>query len=326
MDTARFCKSVAILLLFLACPWHLRGQGLKKDEVFFKSQQKAYQEWLDLSGLGELLQVETITVEEDKVNLYLKIPSPYSGRDDLADYVRSAWRKLGAEYNKKNSIGLEAQLFLKMIHLMELEPGQATVQLYDTYDTRLKEYVFYGIYYEGQGIKIDSSLTKDAFHSFPVYVPELAKSAQTGINVNIGHNDSTFRKIHAFARQRFEKSGASISEQLVDFEEGIYVLSVKPLYREVLKDQQNLLICEWLRRLSLDCTTLKKEWLTFTFVVNPTTYGYRLDCTLNGKCTEKSTLWNERGEYSNIDQDLKSWKILKDYGDGLMTELRQFLR
>ncbi len=331
MKPGKYLFTAVILSLFSGLPYRAGAQGLKDETAFFKSRQTLYQEWLDLTGLGRLLKVRDITADEQQVNLYLEIPGPYSDRERHADYVKSAWEQLRLEFGKNNALGLESQLLLKMLHILELEPGQATVQLYDTYAPEIKPYVFTGIYYDQEKKRIRDTIMvmKATWHSVPVVIPGLTGGAHAGADIakpHPGRNDAVFKQIRDFIRRRYNSPGAGLAEPVIDVENGIYTLSLKPLYKEVLKDQQNQFLCQWLNRLGFDCNTLKQEWLTFTFKVVPKSFGYQLDCQLEGKMAEKNSAFGARGAFRVIDHDPDSRRILQEYGDGLMGELRTFLK
>lgn len=317
------------LCLFIAtlAPAGAAAQGLMNEEGFFRGQQQAYQDWLDLSGLGQVLKVYDITVRPDTVFMYLAIPTSVQGREEKTDYVLSAWDKLRARFREQNSLSLESQLFLKMLHIMELEPRQAVVLLFDTYDP-YETPLYYAVFYTQEKITVDSTAFRSTSHSVQVYVPPVAESAQSEVAVGkvlAGQYAGLFRKIHDFFNRRYDPSEVQITEKLADYERGIYVISLRPLYKEVLKDQENLLVCQWLNRLGFDCNTLKKEWLTFTFTVTQASYGYKLDCILEGKCSEGSGAWSGRGAFRDIDNDEYSRQVLQEYGDWLMGQLRRFL-
>ena len=327
MNPRNILPILCCLLLASLAPGKAFSQDLTADEGFFKGQKQVYQDWLNLSGLGEVLKVYEVTVKPDAVFLYLDIPATFQNREQKTDYVLSAWNELRARFRENNSISLESQLFLKMLHIMELEPQQAAVLLFDTYDP-YETPLYYAVFYKQEQITVDSTVFRSTSHSVQVYVPPVAESAQSELAVGkapAGQYAGLFRKISEFFNRRFDPAKVQITEKLADYEKGVYVISLKPLYKEVLKDQQNLLVCQWLNRLGFDCNTLKKEWLTFTFNVIPTDFGYKLDCLLEGKCSESSSAWSGRGSFRDIDNDEYSREVLQDYGDWLMGELRRFL-
>lgn len=307
-------------------------EGLEKDEAFFRQQVPVFQKWLDMNGLGEVLNVRDVVVSPNEVDLFLEIPGPYTHPDSLADYVFLNWIELRHTFRQKNAINLETQLFLKMLHIMELEREQAFVHLYDTYETSRQEKVGYRISFQNEQITTDSLpfRPKATFHSVKILSSRQAGIAQSEIEIKrefLKGNDQLFDRIYSFFRQvRFQNNTIQPIEKIRDLEQGLYTISVKPIYKEVLKDQENQLICQWLNRLGFsDCNTLKKEWLTFTFKVTPNEFGFQLDCTLEGKCSERRNLLSARGSFKEIDHDPASKEILQDYGDLFLGDLRRFL-
>lgn len=126
-------------------------EGLVKDAGFFNQQKDTYQRWLDHSGLGEVLHVEELKVEEERLSLYLGFP--YS---DIDSIVR-AWEALKREFEMESPLSLEQQLFYKAVNLMEVRQSLVDVQVYDTYDLRREPLFFRGIYFDEGRVKVEES-------------------------------------------------------------------------------------------------------------------------------------------------------------------------
>lgn len=309
------------------------GLAQIKDLSFYKSQEIVYQEWLDQAGLGKILKVQETELRQDSLALYLRIHNPGTPQsgDDRAGYFFTNFRNARKKFNARNSLSLEQQLFLKMLHIMEVGPDKATVQLYDSYDWLDAELGFYGIYYDNDRIQVDSSGYKGTDHSTPVYIA-VQESAEAGMHViKPVSPESVFACIKSFFHQRLQSQSetndcytlAAIPTAF-QVDSNKFQLSIKPLCQEVLAQQNNRAICDWLNRLGFNCTTLKKEWLTYTFTVMPTATGYQLDCYIDGKCKAPEVFSGTR--YKIIDHDEASTAILKAYGDELLQELRAFLQ
>ena len=322
-------KKSVIGIVFFCSALCLTGQeDLRNDKAYFLDQDAIYQQWLDVAGLGDRLKVQEITVEDTLVNLYLTILSPYSARDSVSDFVRFTWLELKRAFDATSPIDLETQLFLKTLHIMDLEPQQATVQLYDTYDLSLTPLYFVGIHYEEDRIQITTSGHKAVL--LDIEVPNAIVRNNTDGQANISNssqvNAFTVRdKIKTFLQQRFGDANAQI--HTLPVKDSVFAFTVSPLTRQVLADQQEKLICAWLNRLSFNCSTLKRERLHFTFTVTPGPKGkgYQLQCTLDGEFSEVTNLLGRRSEYKAIDRDPATKSILQRYGESLMGELQEYL-
>lgn len=309
------------------------GLAQTKDLSFYKSQESIYQEWLDQAGLGKIIKVQETGLRQDSLDLYLRIHNPQVPREgeDSAGYFFTNFRNAREQFNARNSLNLEQQLFLKMLHIMEVGPEKASVQLYDSYDLTQPILGFYGIYYDNNRIQVDSSGYKGTDHSTPVFVA-IQESPETGTPVRGPVSPTTvFACIKSFFNQRLQSRSATNGcstpigkPTAFQVDDNKFQLSLKPLCKEVLAQQNNRAICDWLNRLGFNCTTIKREWLTYTFTVTPNSNGYQLDCYIDGKCKAPEVFAGTR--YKIIDHDEASTTILQDYGDELLQELRAFLQ
>lgn len=300
---------------------------------FYQQQEAVYQAWLDQAGLGHIIRVHTTALRQDSLDLYLSIynPKPPEKGEDGAGYFFANFRHARQQFNARNSLSMEQQLFLKMLHIMEVDPQKASVQFYDSYDMSQPVLGFYGIYYEDQQIQVDSSGFKGTGHAVPVYIA-VKDSAETGTLVRKEVPPSqVFTCIQSFFEQRLQArpttndcSDLPEKPRALQVDENKFQLSIKPLCKEVLSHQNKPAICDWLNRLGFNCTTIKKEWLTYTFTITPSPKGYQLDCYIDGKCKAPEVFSGTR--YQIIDHDEASTAILQEYGDALMQELRSFLQ
>lgn len=140
-------------LLFTVTFSAVSQSDLRQDSAFFHAQKQTYQKWLDHSGMGKMLLVHAVEVQQDELALYLAFP--FSD----ADSVTMAWWQLKKDFESNSDLTLEQQLFYKMTHIMELRQGLGNVQLFDTYDTRIEPCFYRGIHFgkETGEVIVDSS-------------------------------------------------------------------------------------------------------------------------------------------------------------------------
>ncbi len=307
------------------------AQDLSQDLPFFKERMAGYQAWLNETGMGKILKVHDVNVEpEDYVNLFLSVETKYSNRDKQSDYAEQAWQDVRAAFNRSSTIPFESKLLLKMLHLFELEPGQATVQFYDTYDVSQHNFVFYGIYHENQEVKVKSEVgSKSTSHDFPLIISGVGQgmTARTRSYACSGDEGvvALFNDVKSFMEEEYGSNTLKISGKIIDLDLGIFQISVQPLYREVIQEGE-LALCEWLRGLGFsNCTTLKKEWLIFTFTLEERNNRPYLSCELEGKFSDKPYVFGKRGNFVAIDNDAQSKVLLQNYGDDKMGRLQEYL-
>lgn len=321
-----------ILLLCGTGSLMAQPSGSASNKAFYEQQKAVYQEWLNQAGLGQIIRVKEIGLSRDTLNLYLTVYNPnipQKGKDG-AGYFFTNFRNARKKFQANNSLSLEQQLFLKLLHIMEVDPAKASVQLYDNYDVSQPILGFYGIYYEDQQIQVDSSGFKGTDHSVPVYLV-VKESAESGTTVREQVSPSrVFSCIKSFFNQRIQTqaetndcTGFQATYNAFRIDENKYQFSVKPLCKEVLSHQNKPAICDWLNRMGFNCTTIKREWLTYVFTVKPSQNGYQLDCYIDGKCKSPEVFTGTH--YKIIDHDKASKAILQEYGDELLDDLRSYL-
>lgn len=99
---------------------------------------------------------------------------------------------------------------------------------------------------------------------------------------------------------------------------------VSNLCREVLTDEQNPIVCRWLRTFGYDCNWIKRELLTFTVIYIPTDTGFQLNITLEGKVGSGYYEDIRRDGYMDMEVDFKSY--LEEYADIIAQEIKDYLR
>lgn len=83
---SRFLKILgAILVTLFILPTILIAQSdnFLTDTTFFQNQTQLYQKWLDNSGLGKTLKVQTLGVYPDELALYLAFQ--YTATDSITE-------------------------------------------------------------------------------------------------------------------------------------------------------------------------------------------------------------------------------------------------
>jgi hypothetical protein len=310
-----------LLPLFFAGALFAQPEDLTRDKVFFEKQAVLYQRWLDHSGLGKSLRVKTLEVEPQQIALYLSFPT------ENADTAAAVWARLKKDYAALNTgVGLEQELFYKMLHLMELRQSVANVQLYDTYDSR-KEPCFYRAFFVRDGaFRVDSSGCKakklDIFIS-PGDLKGGKKHSASAFQQQFTQ-EYVFDKIHQYAKQRYERQTCENRKPAVSapqIDGNVLRFEVTDLCKEVLKDAQNDAVCAFLNKYVKPCNWIKREKLSFTFVYQTQNGGFQVKCEVEGKVGSGYYDQVARGGYLDMEIDFDGY--LSDYANNLQYELKK---
>ena len=293
--------------------------GLIQDAGFFNQQKETYQRWLDHSGLGEVLHVEELKVEEDRLSLYLGFP--YS---DIDSIVRS-WEVLKREFEMESPLSLEQQLFHKMVNLMEVRQSLADVQIYNTYDLRREPLFFRGIYFDEGRVKVEESNPRAKIREVkfaPHKLGEKMKSMSVEEFNKRYSKDAVFDLIYQYARQHFEQKRCEgrYPEVLLLENDEVLRFEAIDLCREVLTDAANPLLAKFLNTIGLDYNWVKREKLDVTIAYQELDTGFSLHIAIDGKYG--SGLYSQvgRGGYYSMEIDFDEY--LEVYADLFKERLR----
>ena len=293
--------------------------GLIQDTDFFNQQKETYQRWLDHSGMGKVLHVEELKVEEEGLSLYLGFP--YS---DIDSIVR-AWESLKREFEVDNPITLEQQLFYKMVNLMEVRQSLADVQIYDTYDLRREPLFFRGIYFEEGKVKVEESNPKSKIREIKFSPNKLGEKmkGQSVEEFNKRYSkEAVYGLIYPYAKQYFEQKrceGRYPEVRLLENDEVLRFEAID-LCREVLTEAANPLLAEALNIFGLNYNWVKREKLDITIAYKKLDTGFSLYITIDGKYG--SGLYSQvgRGGYYSMEIDFDEY--LEVYADLFKERLR----
>jgi hypothetical protein len=306
-----------IPIIILLSPQALSAQieDLREDTDFFNKQKTIYQRWLDSSGLGEVLHVETIDVQEQQLSLYLGF-----AYNDIDSIVRS-WEMLKTEFEAVKATTLEQQLFYKAVNLMEIRQSRVDVQIYDTYDLRKEPLFFRGIYFEDGEVKVEESNPRAKIREVIFETSDFPERGAKGSFRKDYGAQKVFEIIYQYARKKYGAQNCSDRKaEVVPLERSKKTLrfEVVNLCLEVLKDEG--VVCPMMRRLGIDCNWAKRELLTFTITYTETTNGFQLNITLDGKYGSALYENVRRGGYMNMEFDFD--EELDRYADQFKEELR----
>lgn len=325
MHITQFTKQVAVLIITLLFGFPLVAQinDFREDRLFFLEQKQNYQTWLDKTGLGKTLYVYDLKIDSNHLALYLAFPS------ENLDTVVNAWEQLKWTAELNQVLTLEEQLFFRMESFMGLRQEDIHIEIYDTYDWSKKALFFRGIYYDKGQIQVEKSANpRNQIRTFSLQQAEasgLKKDASSYLAGSATKNE-VFQNILNFAMEKYRVSPCDSRRPKVmpKPNEDILRFEVSDLCREVLKEEENPIICSWLNRLGYTCNWTTRELLTFSFHFTPSIDGFTITLILSGKVG--SGYYEDVKRKGYMDMELEFKEELEEYADEIILELKNFLK
>ncbi len=314
------------LFLFLFLPWGIPAQqtdSLIRDTTYFQQQSKVYQQWLDFSGIGSMIKVRQVQVITSRniLSLYLEFTRPGT------DYAVNVWDRLEENFADLGALSLEQTLFTKMVEVMQIDAGQALIQVYDTYDLTKEPTFFQAIYLQEGEIRIEGFGPKSTVK--PIYISPIDFSDVTAMDrqqiQKIYSRDFLFREILTFSNNHFEEKSCNPEKlQLkVIADQSLLWFEIEGLCKTVFENQSNHYFCEKLISLGLgSCNTIKREKLSFKFSFSEMDSGIHLSCTVDGWYSKQSIIFG-RGDYLLMDDQF--FEPFDTYAEKYMAILKNHL-
>lgn len=327
--------------LLLFCTFQeLQAQDLTDERDFFIKQEVLYQRWLNRSGLGHLLRVNSVDVKSDQLSLFLEFPFSHT------DSVTNAWNQLKQDFEAENPGTLEQELFYKMLHIMDVRQSLCNVQLFDTYNLRREPCFFRGIYFKDGAVQVESTGCKADIQDIEFSASDLSsvkKSAIRKLNWSVSNTPINQLKtdfpaqrilelIYQYAENKLVKNynftnckGRRPTIRQQELSRNTLRFSVEDLCLEVLAD--NSWLCGWLKdSFGYDCNWAKREKLEFVFFYEETADGFKISGKIDGYFANGFFDTISRDAYINMEEDERFKKDLEEYADEFSNELRQYLR
>lgn len=322
-----------LLCLFLSESVLTAQDNLTEDLPFLQKKARLYQRWLDSKKLGPLLQVDSIRLVKNglELELFLKlnIPDP--------DQAAGTWRSLRQSFQPSPAGDkLETSLFNTFIRFMEVDPRYANLQIYipknDTPNSPYSPCFYVWAYTDDGRSVIEDRIENCKSQTINVEVP-LPKystaSAQTNTSVN--HKAAAtdiFGAIQAFARKKFEVEKENCDgrqptvlapEKQTDYYLEFYV---EDLCREVLIDEKQSLWCDFVELWWGPCNDMRRERLEFQINLNRGENSFNLNIEITGKFG--SGTYRPRTGWMDMEPDFEE-AFLKPYAKDFQRELKAYL-
>jgi len=256
--------------------------------------------WMQRIGLNQALVIKDLTIKNDSAILRLTFKSIQP------DSMVKAWTQIKYLFETKNGCLLEEQLFYKLLHLTNVKPINAVIEIRDIFPKNkdeAKKVNFKNIISYNQDKKMVESKNKifKSKETFQITYSELSNMTTWKIdiaNVNPTRKEA-YDKIIAYAREFYK---AKISKPDKNFVANNYYIAnqylefeVRDLTSEVLTQSQRATELKDAFFQSINKDICTKEYIKFKFSFQTIPNGISLTLKIEGR-------------FANAPYDLMDWK------------------
>ena len=310
-----------LFIIFIPLCLSAQQANLTTDEDFFNAQQTVYQQWLDKSGLGEVLSVRELEVEEDRVVLYLEFPT------ENIDTVVGHWKGLKKSFEANNPITLEEQLFYKMTSIMDIRHQEGAVAMFETYDVYETTNFMRWIHVENGKLAIEENnpRAERKVHFTPSKLGMKDKEVSVEFIAKKYSKEKVYDKIYSFSKKHFEQKKCEQrypEVKLLEKDENLYI-EVVDLCREVLTDAANPLLAQALNWMGGNYNWVKREKLKILITYEEEDDGFSLHINIDGRYG--SGIYSNVGRSGYYSMEVNFDEYLEDYADQFKEKIRQHI-
>ncbi|NUQ22759.1 MAG: hypothetical protein HUU34_02325 [Saprospiraceae bacterium] len=320
---------VFCLFSFFSTPLLFSQGYLGDDLAFFQKKASLYQEWLESKGMGKSLKMDKVELKKNgnELELFLSV------RTHDPDSAAAIWTALVADFKKQNpDEELVSALFHTFVRLMEIPPVQGNVQVYfpNKNSAGYNPCFYVWIWEVDNKVKEESRVNNCKAQGLSITVEKpVVKAVSTKTATSISNKEQArvvFDKVLKYARQRYEVKKCEERNPRVEEDETTdYTLTfvVTDLCKEVLKEEEKSLWCDFVSRWWGPCNDMRRERLEFTFNYIATDTGYTLTGSLTGKFGSGVYVPRKSG-YMDMEPDFEE-DFLKPYVKQFQKDLKKYL-
>ena len=312
-----------IILIISLFPILLPSQSidLNRYTIFFDTQAVVYQTWLETIRLDDVFIVEGTEVMGNQVQLKLKFTTTNP------DSIAGSWNAARTAYYEKYQSGVEAALFKKLLTLFDLSSNQATISICNSFHFLEKDLCL-NIYIEDGNLILDDQLSGKGFDDkIPITLNlNLKEQSESSKAINWQLKEANiFDDLVEFVKNKFDNPQNCLKNKKPKFDV-FYTggsnlkklnINVTGLCKEVLEEQEDLLICAFMKKLNQDCEAIKREDLEFGFYLDEKNDQILITCIIEGKYSNDYLLFH--GKPIDMDDDFGA--LLESFGSKFVTEL-----
>ena len=311
-DQMNSVKTITRLCILVILPMNIiaQEQELKNDTAYFNQQMGVYQEWLDSSGIGEVLGVREYEVKENFLTLYLEfLVSRNDYEESCLDTIITQWKKMKWHFDTLRDISLEQQLFYKQVSIMNLDPTQTGVAVFDNYNINEFSHFLRGMYFQDGEVKVEMETVKcytilDSLSS-PAFHDKMKKVVYISLKSNYDKKE-TYKKalnyLKAYAQEN-SCEGSSAVVRMLEAKDNLWL------------EVSNLCDKEWSTLLK-DNRSIEKLYYLFTYSEDG-----ELGLIVDGGVVNPQKVIQEPYTYISLGEEHKQW--LEDYAQYFMKGLKE---
>ena len=306
-------------LFFLSYSIHgLSQSNFRADSIYFQNQAKMYQVWLEKSGLGELIVVEKLDIQKDKLKLNL-VAKP----DKVRDFW-PYWKNWRADFANSNPISLEQKLFYKLHHMLDVSQSQVELDIFDQRPRFCHRLIIYFANGQVQSSKQSCRAKERNIEVSPASFYGLKEISYQEIQKRF-HRMAVFNAILKYSEQKYGNSKCELRfPDITVLEQGeVLRFVITDLCKEVLVDESDPWICNVLKRFGHQCNWIKREKLEFLITYQTIPSGIKIGVQIDGKYGSGYYNNVKRGGYHLMDVDFDDY--LEDYADKMKNEFKKLL-
>ena len=307
-------KSLVQLCFLILLPINIIAQNetLKNDTAYFNQQMGVYQEWLDSSGIGEVLAVREYEFKNNFLTLYLEFLVSRNGFDgSCLDTIMTQWKKMKWHFDTIYPISLEQQLFYKQGSITNLDPFQIGVAIFENYNVNEHSYFLRGMRFKEGEVKIENYTPKCYTILDLLSSPVLQDKMKEIVSISLQKaydKEGVYNKIINYLKGYAEENSCDDSSAIV----------------EILENKDNLWLevsglCDkkWIDSLPNKTSPIKLYYL-FTY-----TEDGELGLIVDGGMVNPQTSTEEYYTYKSFGEEHK--QSLESYARYFMKDLREAL-
>jgi len=308
----------SFLILF---PFFLFSQNSnfsEKDVRFFEENEFQFDNWLNYTGLGDFLRINSIEVDYKNQTLDLFLESNYHALDSTI----SAWKKIKSQFDSTHNDFLETRIIKKFCFLMEIPLEKAHVEIHHQIKNNPNQgpSCFYRIItFEKDKVQVEKGGCQTKYADIEIYDFNLKKDLRTTKIENLSLEKSMFynvkNSIDTFFYEYFQESRNANFEILKDGKK----YRIRNIEREVLKDVEDSFLQKTFKSFGWKAGRFENLDIEIKYKFQEMIF---IELAIDGKYGSKTF---EPHNSNGIDMEVQHGQKLQEYIDSLGMKIKQHL-
>lgn len=291
---------------------------LVSEQSYFENRSSQYQDWLEVSGLDQVLKVKTIRTTENNLTLFLE----FHTEDPNSCWVQ--WTELQDHFAATSNISLQEQLFYKLVALMNVPQEYCTIKLYDTYNLEKKPCFFANISLAQGRINLQTDRCRKRKVSFNGNLKQLNLKQPVSRNFHSNLSGEVLADLfYHYAKNKFQNHYCCANDMKADIKileltPTMIRLQVDDVKKQILAKSRGTEFCE-----KNDCESIIKEQLFFTVTFDKHSSGITMNVDVEASFGSASANPSDKTAYTYMDETFN--EILRDYATEVTNDVHQII-